>query len=242
MRTGPPKWMERVVGFLLPSDYCEHVLGDLRERYQNPAQYSWDALRAVPLVIWSHIHRTFAPPNNPPQTAGGGGMSPEDVRRKADQLRSKALRGTFWMFVAVVLVVVLSLRIGTIHSLTPSVTGFVFAIAVYLAFQVYRKRPGPKVPPNATLATATDSYRRELERQRDAGRRIWLWYVGPLLALMTAPIVAQFWKSDQAAPWWNAAPFVCLALIWGLTMSRLAQREAQRIQRELDDLDRPGTN
>jgi hypothetical protein len=242
MRPGPPKWMERVVGFVLPSDYREQVLGDLHERYRNPAQYAWDALRTVPLVIWSHTHRTFAMPNSPrPQTAGGGGMSPEDVRRKADHLRSKALRGTLWMFVAVVLVVALSLRIGTIHSLAPSVTGFVLAIAVYLAFQVYRKRPGPKVPLNATLATATDFYRRELERQRDSGRKIWLWYVGPLLALMTAPIVAQFWKSDEAARWWNAAPFICLTLIWGLSTSRLAQREAQRIQRELDDLDRPGT-
>lgn len=216
MRPGPPKWMVCVVGFLLPSDYHEHALGDLHERYQNPAQYAWDALRTVPLVIWSHIHRTFGAPNNPPQTAGSGGMSPEDVRQKADRLCSKALRGTWGMFVAVILVLSLSWRIGTIHSLPPSVTGFVFVIAVCFAFQVYRKRPGPKAPPNATLAIATDFYRRELERQRDAGRKIWLWYVGPLLALMTAPIVAQFWKSDHIAPWWNVAPFVCLALIGDL--------------------------
>jgi hypothetical protein len=240
MQSGPPKWLERVVEFLLPSDYREHVLGDLYERYQSPAQYARDAFRTAPRVIWCHIRRTFAPGDDQLQTAGGSrgmSISPEDVRRNADQLRAKALRGTLGMLGTVVAAAIL---IGMTFSKVPNVTWLVFAVAVFLAVQVYRKRPGPKVPPDATLATAIDFYRRELERQRDSGRRIWLWFVAPMLALLVAPVLLLLWTSDRAISWWSVAPFVSLTAAWALTMVWLTQQEVKRIQREIDDLDRPG--
>ena len=49
----PPKILERVVGALLPASCREEVLGDLYERYRNPAQYAWEALRTVPRLIFS---------------------------------------------------------------------------------------------------------------------------------------------------------------------------------------------
>ncbi|HEV2690038.1 MAG TPA: hypothetical protein VGV35_15875 [Bryobacteraceae bacterium] len=61
MQPGPPRAMERVVGFLIPPASREHVLGDLHERYESTWQYVHDVVRTVPLVILSRIRRTTDP-------------------------------------------------------------------------------------------------------------------------------------------------------------------------------------
>ena len=58
METCPPKLIEGVVGRLLPSARREDVLGDLRERYTSRGAYVADALRVVPLVLFSQVRRT----------------------------------------------------------------------------------------------------------------------------------------------------------------------------------------
>ena len=59
--SGPPKIIEAVAGFFIPSACREEILGDLRERFENPRQYSREVLCTVPLVILSRIRRTSAP-------------------------------------------------------------------------------------------------------------------------------------------------------------------------------------
>jgi hypothetical protein len=58
MPLGPPKTLERIVGWLLPPANREEVLGDLWEQYSGPGQYLFSALRVVPCVIASRILRT----------------------------------------------------------------------------------------------------------------------------------------------------------------------------------------
>jgi hypothetical protein len=58
MRPGPSRWLQKVVGLLIPPACREEVLGDLHERYKGPGQYLADALRTMPLLIWSRIRRT----------------------------------------------------------------------------------------------------------------------------------------------------------------------------------------
>jgi hypothetical protein len=55
---GPPKTLERIVGWLLPPASREEVLGDLWEQYSGPGQYIFNALCVVPCVIVSRICRT----------------------------------------------------------------------------------------------------------------------------------------------------------------------------------------
>ena len=54
---GPSKLAETIVGFFLPAERREEVLGDLYERYRSPGQYAWDAVRTVPYVILSGLLR-----------------------------------------------------------------------------------------------------------------------------------------------------------------------------------------
>jgi hypothetical protein len=58
MAPGPSPVVEKVAGFFIPPACREEVLGDLRERYRGPAQYFFDAVTAIPCVIYSRIRRT----------------------------------------------------------------------------------------------------------------------------------------------------------------------------------------
>jgi hypothetical protein len=57
-RPGPPRRVEAFVGFLIPSDCREVVLGDLRERYTSFRCYLIDVLFVLPHLIASRIRRT----------------------------------------------------------------------------------------------------------------------------------------------------------------------------------------
>jgi hypothetical protein len=58
MPAGPPKALEALAGFIIPSACREEVLGDLRERYRNPGQYLADLMTAAPWIVFSRIRRT----------------------------------------------------------------------------------------------------------------------------------------------------------------------------------------
>jgi hypothetical protein len=54
---GPSKLAEALVAVFLPPACREETLGDLYERFTSPPRYLWDALRTVPLVIFSRMRR-----------------------------------------------------------------------------------------------------------------------------------------------------------------------------------------
>lgn len=58
---GPSQIMEAIIGFFIPPACREEVLGDLHERFQDRRRYILEALRTVPMVIWSRIRRTTEP-------------------------------------------------------------------------------------------------------------------------------------------------------------------------------------
>jgi FtsH-like protein len=58
MHCRPSKTAEAIVAVFLPPSCREVVLGDLHERYRSPGQYALDAMRTVPMVIYSRITRT----------------------------------------------------------------------------------------------------------------------------------------------------------------------------------------
>jgi hypothetical protein len=57
MPSGPPKVLELLAGILLPPTCREEVLGDLHERYRNPAQYLGDVIGTAPFILLSQVRR-----------------------------------------------------------------------------------------------------------------------------------------------------------------------------------------
>ncbi len=58
MASSPPERLEKLAGILIPPACREEVLGDLRERYRNPAQYLGDLIAILPFLFLSRIRRT----------------------------------------------------------------------------------------------------------------------------------------------------------------------------------------
>lgn len=54
----PPRLLERLVGWAVPSANREYVLGDLHERYSSPLGYLADAVSAVPAAIVGSLRRS----------------------------------------------------------------------------------------------------------------------------------------------------------------------------------------
>ena len=103
---------------------------------------------------------------------------------------------------------------------------------LYVAFQLRRRGS------SRTVLLGTDSisfHRAELQRQRDALRSIWRWYLGPLVPGLTVFVVGS--EVDEPPIEWVPL-LVCLVLVlavFGVT-ARLNHWAAWQMQRELDEL------
>jgi hypothetical protein len=58
VRTGPPKFLEALVGPWIPPVCREEVMGDLHEKYEGPVQYLLLTISVVPFIIYIRIRRT----------------------------------------------------------------------------------------------------------------------------------------------------------------------------------------
>jgi hypothetical protein len=62
MEAGPPVLIEGITRMLMPPQARESVLGDFAERYRSPAQYAWDAIASLPMIIVSQVRRSSSLP------------------------------------------------------------------------------------------------------------------------------------------------------------------------------------
>jgi hypothetical protein len=186
-----------------------------------------------------------APPNDPRSpTAEPVKMSLDEIRRKAIKFEKK----TRWKNIQLVAVAIFTALVliaflrGTDAAAQPAskriAGGVIIAAVLYVIYQTYKRGLARSVPADATFATSLDFYRAQLERRRDALLGFWRWYVGPILGAMMAfalrfPLV----NLGQPRLWLNIAPFVVLAVIWSVMAAHLSQREARKLQREIDALD-----
>lgn len=61
MRSLPPRIVDEILRLLVPSACREEVLGDLYEECDSVGQYILEALRVLPMVLYSRIRRTADP-------------------------------------------------------------------------------------------------------------------------------------------------------------------------------------
>lgn len=167
-------------------------------------------------------------------------MSAEEIRRKAQELQVKVRRRNLELFAVVIVIALLGwqgLLARHVHLGERLVSGLIMAAVLYVAYQLYKRGPAEAVPPGATVDACLDFHRAELERQRDALRRIWSWYLGPvlgaLLAFASRGLLAHL---DQPREWWRMVPFLVLAVLWSFALGTLTKRAAFKLQHEIDAL------
>jgi len=104
---------------------------------------------------------------------------------------------------------------------------------LYVLFQLHRRGSARGLPSDAGITASLEFYRREIERQRDALRGIWNWYLLPFAPGLMATIAVA--AADHGAkPGLLAATIFfasCFVTVW-----TLSQRTARKLDRKLEEL------
>ena len=166
-------------------------------------------------------------------------MQLDEIHRKAQEFEKKIRWRNLKLLAAVILIAFLGWRTVIAQHVSERIMGgVIIGAGLYVVYQLYKRGSARAVAPDATFATCREFYRAELERQRDALRGIWSWYLGPILgALMAFAMRVPLAHLDRPGLWWRMAPFVVLSVLWCFWMGRLTQRAARKLQREIDELD-----
>jgi hypothetical protein len=80
-------------------------------------------------------------------------------------------------------------------------------------------------------------YRDELERQRNLLRRIWRWYLGPMVPGMSLLVLYGIWVAPSDRRWFRIAYAVAAAGFFWL-VGWFNQRAARRLEGQIEELDR----
>jgi hypothetical protein len=175
----------------------------------------------------------------------------EDLRSRMNKFERTIRRRNLREYVAAGLVIgvfayydwvfpTLLLRIGC---------GLLILGTAYVAYQLHRKASARPAPAEMGLRNCVQFQRSELERQRDALRAVWSWYLSPFLPGMSLFLLGlfQFTKNVTEAA---GRPFNTGAAVAGLTLVAgcvgmvfvaiwlLNRRAANELQKQIDDLDR----
>ena len=164
-------------------------------------------------------------------------MPLEEIRRKAQQFEKRIQRRNLREYVAGAAGIVIFTVYLFIFPNPVARTGSALVIAGMLCvlLQIYKRATPGTLPADLALTAALQFHRRELVRQRDLLRTVWLWYIGPFV-----PGIVVFGMGVSprhgAGSLWNAVPVLCVfgGVMWA--NHRAAARLGRRIA-ELDNLE-----
>lgn len=168
-------------------------------------------------------------------------MSIEEIRNKAAKferrIRWRNLRETL---VAVAMIPLFGLFLRWFPApLERAGSCLIIVGLIYLIYRMNGFAAAAKVPAAGGFDACVAFHRRELERQRDLLRSIWLWYLGPLvpgILLFNLALIGQ--KIRHPADWWRVVPFVVIMAAWFWFVVRLNRRAADDLQNTIDALER----
>lgn len=114
--------------------------------------------------------------------------------------------------------------------------GLLIAGLIWMVVQLHRKGSAKKMPTNIDTLTSLRIYRTELERQRDAVRSVWSWYLAPLVPGLLLYTIGYAIRVPRPGTW---AKLVLLDAAIGVmfyVVLRINARAARCLQRMIDDL------
>jgi hypothetical protein len=177
----------------------------------------------------------------------GPGPAPrlEEIRGKAGKFRSQIGRRNSREYLASALLIPYFGYCAwtTRLPLMQAGNGLMVAGLLYMMYQLHRRASTGPAPADLGWKTCAAFHRAELERQRDALRGVWKWYLGPLVpglaTIAAAGCIAGFHRSALAGFLATLYPCVAGLALWGL--GRLNQKAAAGLQRQIDALDADAT-
>lgn len=176
------------------------------------------------------------------QETEGVQMSLVEIQQKAGRLYRQIHRRNLREYVAVVVVVLgFGFYIYHFHSVVVRVgSSLVIAGGLYVAYQLHRRASARALPEDCGFECCLDFHRRELERQRDALRAIWSWYLAPMIpGLLVFLIGTTFPRKPPGIGVLYWLPFVVGVTICTLVFIWIGKRNrgaARRLQKRIDEL------
>jgi Flp pilus assembly protein TadB len=162
-------------------------------------------------------------------------MSLTEIRHNAQRFQRKIRNRNLREYVAAIFVFVVFSYFA--WRFPPMRLGCALTIAgtLYVMYQLYTRGAAKTVPEAVALSACIDFHRRELERQRDLAREVWTWYLLPIIPGPIAVVAVPLWHSPPEH-WVRALPFMILLPTTCYVTWRLNKRGADKLQRQIDDL------
>jgi xanthosine utilization system XapX-like protein len=121
-------------------------------------------------------------------------------------------------------------------------SGMIIAGTLYVMYQLHRRASTRPAPADLGLSTCIDFHRKSLERQRDALRTVWSWYLLPLVPGLVVLMVGSILSQRVAHPE-NVAQLVIRILasqgiipVVFFAIWKLNRRAAEKLQTQIDEL------
>ena len=171
-------------------------------------------------------------------------LCPEDFQQKMRAFERKIFQRNAREYVACAVVIAsFGYYEWRFHELVIRVaSALIIAGALYVMFQIHRRASPQTVPADLGMSTCIDFYRTSLERQRDALRTVWTWYLLPFvpgLAVFLLGSIMNQWAAHSGGLGHFVIGFLSLP---GITIAvyfvvwKLNRLSAQRLQAEIDEL------
>ena len=167
-------------------------------------------------------------------------MSAEQLRCKVQRRQSKARFEALYSIVfGLTLAILFAWTLTTAHEFVLRLGfGILSLWSLYFAYQAYRRIRTSRLAPDATLSTTLESYRNELEKQRDFARHVWRRTGLPFCFLGLALIIVPELIKALGAPRLvlNVLPVGVLLAIWFAIFIPQRKRRQQKLRQEIDEL------
>jgi hypothetical protein len=167
-------------------------------------------------------------------------MSLEEIRRRAGQFERRIRWRNAREYAAVALVVaVFGLYLRWFPGpVVRAGSVMIIAGALYVAYQLHRRASSQALPAGGAFEHCLAFHRRELERQRDALKNIWSWYLSPFIPGLAVFIVATAIAEPIPVRFRILSGALMLAVAGAVfwAVAALNQRAARKLQIKIDEL------
>lgn len=178
-------------------------------------------------------------PTEPPS------MRPEELRGKMNKFDRRIFWRNLREYAAGVLVIAifgyyewnfraLLVRLGS---------GLIIAGTLYVIYQLHRRASTRPAPADLGSSTCIEFHRKSLERQRDALRTVWSWYLLPLVPGLSVLFIGSIASQRAAHPGHLGQLVINILASQGIIPAvffavwKLNRRGAERLQTQIDELD-----
>ena len=177
-------------------------------------------------------------------------IDPEDIRRGMRRFERRITRRNLREYLAGVLVVCIFAYYTYLFPVPLARIGCALMIAgtLYVLFELHRRASAELVPAGLAQNSLVEFQKRQLERQRDALRSVWIWYLLPFVPGMCVFLIGLFdFALRTASEAGRPVEAGRLALSFGLVVAvvaavffavwKLNQHATRKLESEIEELD-----